>query len=506
MTACRYFFILFLFFGAVHPASAVSVSVLRPGRTTIGSALASSVWGRLATNSVSGVPRNYWTFDGKYISGSTVSDLGSAPVSGTLTGGVVPSRGIVGQALDFDGATGYVDAGTANILPSGVGTISVWVKLKRGISSSSCTSNYIISKGTDGDNNAWGLNYCYVNSTHVYPSLYYAGGGGGEWVDAGNITTDPFAWHHIVAVMRSNNTQELYFDGASVKTGALTTITPTADLPLTIGREMRDDPWAAYTNGYIDDIRIYTTELTATQIGWLYSSVSGTRVSTVSPVKNLGLSSGLVGHWTFDGSKLTATQALDSSGNSNTGTLNGGVTPTFGKIGQGLKFDGGSGYIEKTVANFQSSDQIGTISFWAKLTNSAENYMIISSDTATTNYYLCAGIASGKVFVQQYSTPSNNYVYGTTAVNDGQWHHVVITSNGSAWTFYIDGTVDAGNILVGSNNGNWFADTANRDNVVIGALKRTSVSDYFSGSLDDVRIYNRVLSTAEVLQLYRGGK
>jgi hypothetical protein len=57
-----------------------------------------------------------------------------------------------------------------------------------------------------------------------------------------------------------------------------------------------------------------------------------------------------------------------------------------------------------------------------------------------------------------------------------------------------------------ANNGNWFSDTVNRDNLVIGALIRTSTIWYMNGTIGEVAYYNRVLSAAEKTQYYEATK
>src|SRR5919109_3965900 len=65
----------------------------------------------------------------------------------------------------------------------------------------------------------------------------------------------------------------------------------------------------------------------------------------VNAPRSLGLTNGLVGWWTFDGSDISGVQAYDRSGNGNRGILTSGPTRTIGKIGQGLQFDGVNDYV-----------------------------------------------------------------------------------------------------------------------------------------------------------------
>ena len=98
-------------------------------------------------------------------------------------------------------------------------------------------------------------------------------------------------------------------------------------------------------DGSIDDVRVYNRALTATEVAGLYQSGLAKINSSQSPGT---LSQGLVGWWTMDGadtvwSSPTAGVEYDRSGNGNTGTLTNMTrsgSPTVGKIGQALKFDG----------------------------------------------------------------------------------------------------------------------------------------------------------------------
>ena len=87
----------------------------------------------------------------------------------------------------------------------------------------------------------------------------------------------------------------------------------------------------------------------------------------------------------------------------------------------------------------------------------------------------------------------------TATFNDGKWHHFVFTFNGTNNAFfYIDGTV----VGSGDPNASW---SLNGQPVRRGTAT-DSFWNTFTGSLDDVRIYNRVLSYQEIQQLYAIGR
>jgi hypothetical protein len=138
--------------------------------------------------------------------------------------------------------------------------------------------------------------------------------------------------------------------------------------------------------GVADDVRIYNRVLTKAEIQRLYK-IGGTM--TVN--RTLGsagsdpiLAEGLTGHWSFDGTSINATKALDSSGNSKHGTLTGGPSKAIGRVGQSLVFDGTNDYV--SVGNAGSG--VKTVSFWINATFGAPTV------TNYSNTYTAAGTYS----------------------------------------------------------------------------------------------------------------
>jgi len=86
------------------------------------------------------------------------------------------------------------------------------------------------------------------------------------------------------------------------------------------------------------------------------------------------------------------------------------------------------------------------------------------------------------------------------SVNDGAWHHLAATYNGSEMRLYIDGALN-------SSSTNYSGDLpTNEDNVWIGRhYDHSNSSNYFNGTMDDVRIYNESLSAEQIYQSYIEG-
>ncbi len=95
-----------------------------------------------------------------------------------------------------------------------------------------------------------------------------------------------------------------------------------------------------------------------------------------------------------------------------------------------------------------------------------------------------ARVLSGGAFDQTPAMPTPNY---------GAWHFVVFTRDSADKVdIYIDGGVAF----------RLFSDAAQTGNTVFAAIGRSGTSQNFNGRLDDVRLFSRVLSTAEISSLY----
>src|SRR3989344_9529653 len=175
----------------------------------------------------------------------------------------------------------------------------------------------------------------------------------------------------------------------------------------------------------------------------------------------LGLASGLVGYWTMDGKDInwTANTMTDKSGNGNTGTITNMSTttsPTIGKIGQGLKFDGVDAHI--ALSSPSALDDIETqggggmtISAWinaASYGDSTVGSIVGTTSGSSGNWRLYLDGANTRVrFSKDYDTTDLSCV--TTAgffpsSYFNSWRHIVLTwDGGSAYSgckIYINAT------------------------------------------------------------------
>jgi hypothetical protein len=249
--------------------------------------------------------------------------------------------------------------------------------------------------------------------------------------------------------------------------------------------------------GALDDVRIYDRALSDVEVATLAGLDPGV-VAAAAEAAIKGLERGLLGHWAFD--EAEGAVVRDSSGRGNHGAVNGGANLAKGKLGGALAFDGRDDSVR--VPGLALGEQ-GTWSLWLK-SNAAvqgKGSMLIGMHEAqhsTSGLHVILR-PPGLVFAQPKDR-SSGACGVTTAVSiaDGRWHNIVVTyhqGKGQFVRLYVDGR----EVSAGRNSREWsFAP----NDIRIGESS-DSYWQRCSGLIDDVRIYDRVLSAAEVAALCR---
>ncbi len=228
-----------------------------------------------------------------------------------------------------------------------------------------------------------------------------------------------------------------------------------------------------------------------------YSAV-GTS-NTVSYTVN---DSALKCYWKFDDQTSgSGGTAADSAGNSNTGTVTGASWQTGGnaRVINCLSFNGSSNYVQKTSATgLPAANATQTLGLWvyipATYPTIKKTALAVTGSGVATNIGL-AKIGSTMYFgVWRYD--GTLLVSTTTLPTGGVWHYVAYVKNGSTNYLYIDN-----NAAITST----IATDGSTSRTVINAGRTASGADYWPGKLDEVRIYSRVLTQAEIQGLYNSG-
>ena len=199
----------------------------------------------------------------------------------------------------------------------------------------------------------------------------------------------------------------------------------------------------------------------------------------------------LVAHYLFDGNVADATGA-------HPGTIVGAPTYTPGKAGQAIKFDGVRDYVFNE-GSFSLPSY--TVAMWFRVDGGTGARMLFSCYDELVNHGILMEItATGTVRFLHRSPVSaaaaGTNVYSTSTHADGAWYHVAAVKSASTMTLYINGVAAA------SMAESTVLDK-NLTRFQVGMLKHTATSDwrYLPGAVDDLYLYGRDLSQAEIASL-----
>lgn len=256
------------------------------------------------------------------------------------------------------------------------------------------------------------------------------------------------------------------------------------------------------------------------------NEVGGSATINIPPTPILP--SGLIGHWTLDTQDIDwgTNKTNDSSGNSNTGILKNmsiSANPTQGIIGQALNFNGTNNYIDcGQVPNYSfERNKPFSITGWVTIDGFTSSHAIVSKRDETADY-------KGFVFYYNLDPTAWNYglVFQLRATN---YNQILKVANGASLfsdviftsaPIFFAVTYNGNNVVSGINlykNGILITDTKNQEantlnqttvnnsSLKIGVSGKTSLSIFQKGKIDDVRIYDHVLSASEIAELNTQG-
>ncbi len=214
------------------------------------------------------------------------------------------------------------------------------------------------------------------------------------------------------------------------------------------------------------------------------AAVSVTVSNTAQPVP------GLVAAYAFD--EGTGTTTNDASGVGNTGTTS-ATTWIAGHTGNALSFDGASSWV--TIPDSPSLDLTTgmTVEAWVKPTALSGWRCVVLKETALTPQTLAYGLYANNNAPQPAATiragAADSTATGTAGLALNAWTHVAMTYDGATLRMFVN-AVQVGSTPVTG------AMVTSASPLRIGG--NSMWGEYFSGAIDDVRVYNRALSTTEV--------
>ncbi len=216
---------------------------------------------------------------------------------------------------------------------------------------------------------------------------------------------------------------------------------------------------------------------------------------------------GLIGYWPFSGS------ANDASGNGHHGTVYGPtlVEDRFRNTNRAYSFDGINDSIiipHHFDFSFDSATSF-SISLWFKTckigTTNTADALLFGKDDPDPHTTIVYAI----MYLEQIGRVFATGAGGGDGSNDGKWHHCAliisdtvpsVNARGRWAGLYVDGQ------LVGANPQYVVSYASNTGDLFIGGTSIfEGVDQFFEGAIDDIRVYNRALSSTEVAGLYGEG-
>lgn len=221
-------------------------------------------------------------------------------------------------------------------------------------------------------------------------------------------------------------------------------------------------------------------------------------VTLTAPPNELGL----MGYWPLNSSDVAGNVIYDESGKSNNATTTGALAFTTSPLGQSAYFNGSSYVQIPSSTNYDSAT--GAWTFWIKTSQSSGNPVVMGRTNASGSYGgLNIFLSGGTIGFQTKSSGSVECSAGSAkSYADNKWHLVVMDyaqAASATETMYVDGQQVAS--CANDFRGAW---SFNSQPVRL-ARSVDSYWNTYAGSLADVHIYNRTLSTSDIQQLYSQG-
>jgi hypothetical protein len=433
-------------------------------------------------------PAGYWRLDDAATSGTVAARIGGAAAAGGVGGEVL--HGQSGAIGDGNAAMKFVPDATNDAyvprLVSGNFTLEVRFKTSQdsGGTGNWYSSNRIVGADAPGDTTDFGVGI-------GADGRVYAGTGSPDTtiVSAAGTTYNDAAWHQIdFTRTASTGALKLYVDGSLVATGTGGTAALTALTSLRIGSDAGSNRFFQAFDGVISDVAQYSTVLSSTRINAHVSAATSasayhSSVSADSPA----------GYWPLNDASGTTLAALIGGASNNGYADTGPVRGVSGPTGAGIEFDvvNRSGVeVPRTFQDnfslecwFETSSGTGFRDWW----NGAP---LIQADVggSVQDFGLSMTVDGRVMFGANTGAP---VVTSGAGYNDGGWHHVVLTRNGTtgAVILYLDGVqVATGTGVTGSLNA--------PSQVGVGYSPNEFYT--FEGSMDEVAFYTTILTPAQV--------
>jgi hypothetical protein len=421
---------------------------------------------------------SYWKLDDNppkdSVGGNNLTTSGTSLVTGKIN-----------NARSFSGAsnlscTHAACGGSTKLGIVGNMSISAWVNS----SDPTIVDQVIVSKDTSGGN---GFDLKFSGITGKLEARF----GGGSVV--GSTVLSANSWYYVTAVYNLS-TISLYLNGVLDGQLSYSAAVNTGTNDFFIGA--RTD--GLNFQGLIDEVGVWSKALSAPEVKNLYNCRQGNTYPFTTPQQS-GLTCGIIAYWKMDNSSISDSLGLYPG-------TNNGTTSSGGVINAGRNFAGAGQYI--TVSdNSKLTPNNGalSVSFWARLAATTNDVTISKFDSSSSSNQSWEVQYKGSnntivVTINATSGTPATWTFNNAGLTNIYWHHIAFTWDGASVSLYKDGTVRTAPKSGGTPSGSVFDNTAP---LIIGDRPNSTAPS--TGAIDEVGMWDKVLSAAEITQLFNCG-
>jgi hypothetical protein len=232
-----------------------------------------------------------------------------------------------------------------------------------------------------------------------------------------------------------------------------------------------------------------------------YLPLSGQMIKNLGPIYKAPIASsgssslltGEIAYWKFD----ETTGDYADSKNSHTGVNTSVTHYASGKINYAGSYNGTASKTVVTDADDLDLTTAGGISCWIYLGVRTHNYIVTKGDDNNARNGYVFQMEGGYLTLFMLGSSSYMYTQSAAMLSTGQWYHVVATWNSSNVYLYVNGSQSATKAVT-------VTPVASTYNLQIGA-PCVDATGFFNGYIDEVGIWNRLITSTEVTTLYNSG-
>ena len=401
------------------------------------------------------------------------------------------ATGKFGEGAVFNGSSSRIDI--SNVLSgfTNVYSFSIWAKIDN-------TNNFSFLASTTSTSSST-YNNLIRFALHQNGNYYFEFGDvyGARLTGATPSNWRNGNWHHFVFV--STGTDKLVYVDGSLFDSTSSTKAVSGLSNVILGHYGTN-----YSDGLIDQVRVFNRGISSSEVTTLYNETK----NTTNTLQILGDTS-CIATYPLDGSSTDLSGNYDGTDANILYKYDGSPTNVDfgigGKTLYGARFNGSSGYIDLGTSLLGSRSAF-SVSTWVNFDNlNTQNFIFWNSESGTGSELGFYDYGNGNIYFQPDASTSSNrgYISNSGIYTTDEWVHIVMvfdgseTGNSNRLKAYIQGTERTLNYdgVIPSSTG------TSTTNSWIGGRIATKLA----GSIDQVRIFSKALSSAEVGKLYGNG-